>query len=487
MELNEKIEGERKKMEKEKAEIARLKSLKNVKINKFQIQKNQIFQQIAQEENKYNSIINNLQLQIQQVQIELEKYKKDPNIKGILKNSNLIYNNDIKNPQIQQDNDDDFEFKNKYLYSNKKMQNNQQQLIQIQEQVSQNSNEEQEKKSNRNQSLTNLSLSPPPPPINNINIEENQEKQQFKINQQPNNAFQSIKIYYNLQLYIYIYIYKYIYIYIYIYILQIIVYCLQQLTQPNKNKEEEEEEKTKQNISQYIEKYIQSKNINNNQDYQKNQHKTSEKYLTQYELDQKRQELEYKINLNENLYDKYIAMENYLQQQLIYKFQNLNATQQVELTELIQNLIDSWNFRNVSYEDRLTFINQLEYFQGNYDGMFNTLNTYINQLNEDIIHAQFIIDKMEQREQILQFPQYSNQDQNKSQIINENVKKIDLEILKLVQEYQQIVKKDFFWQGFKLEDLLEIEIYEQTEQISPKIQFQDLKQVIVEKFQKKMF
>jgi hypothetical protein len=55
-----KVDKEKKLLEKEKAELARLKSLRNLKVNKLDSDKQSIRQQIQQQESKYKILVENL-------------------------------------------------------------------------------------------------------------------------------------------------------------------------------------------------------------------------------------------------------------------------------------------------------------------------------------------------------------------------------------------------------------------------------------------
>lgn len=61
LEVKAKVEKEKKLLEKEKSELARLKALRNVKVNKLEEDKAKIKDSIADQEKKYTIVVDSLQ------------------------------------------------------------------------------------------------------------------------------------------------------------------------------------------------------------------------------------------------------------------------------------------------------------------------------------------------------------------------------------------------------------------------------------------
>ncbi|EAR84409.2 hypothetical protein TTHERM_00704020 (macronuclear) [Tetrahymena thermophila SB210] len=562
LEIKAKIDKEKKLLEKEKSELARLKSLKNVKLNKLEDEKNKIKSQLQDQEKNYKVIIDNLQNQIKDVSAQIERYRKDMNVKGILKNTQSQFNqnqslqqeqqalgrsniNNLsyqegkspknqyyqqqqyqQNSQIDKENNfvqprkysnnsginqqgvlqDDIEFQKKYLSNSNKSpflltqtQNNlleyqTGQLIQEQNQSAAFQNQIENRNLN-DDVLNNFDpLSPPPSTYKkkfsalSNSGSKSQPGQLHLLGQQKS----SLEIYNEYQ-------------------------KKQQQNNANmKNSNIQDNSMNEQELDGNTKDQQSRDRVNScsntQQQQQTNQINSENKGLNIGDsfckkpegdslkdrmMKQKKHNLELKIQQNEQYYDKYIALESYLQQQFIEKIR-ATYNQKENITELIQNLIDAWNYRNISYAERIEFIGRLEYFQQDFDGVYTTLNTHYENLRNDILISQKIIEKMNYRESLL-IQQYQQQQISQGQSVdpdqfdqiarlsarkvNQDIKSIDLEIISIIDEFQTIYKKAFTWQGFILKDLIEVELWEESQSAQS---MSDIKSLIMQKLQNKL-
>jgi hypothetical protein len=80
-----KIDKAKRGLELEKSELARLKSLKNVKLSKLEEEKVAVRNSIKQQDKKYQLIIESLNNDINSTQSSIDALKKTLAVKGILK------------------------------------------------------------------------------------------------------------------------------------------------------------------------------------------------------------------------------------------------------------------------------------------------------------------------------------------------------------------------------------------------------------------
>jgi hypothetical protein len=76
LEWKQKVDNEKRQLETERSEIARLRSLQNIRLKKLEDEKKQFKLQMREQEQKYQEIVQSLQVQIQQLETELQELQR---------------------------------------------------------------------------------------------------------------------------------------------------------------------------------------------------------------------------------------------------------------------------------------------------------------------------------------------------------------------------------------------------------------------------